>query len=185
MTATQVDDPFAGGTATPSLSFKDMPVGTTYTGVVVEIPKMVQAKDFDTGNAAFWPDGNPKMTVVTRLRVDGEERNLWAPKPSAMFGAIAAAQQAAGSTIAVGGKISVTYTGDKPNEKNPRLNPAKQYTVTYEPPNAFAATEQGPVNTGTGEIQSPAPSAGPTPEQLAAVKAAGLDPATVFPGYTG
>lgn len=190
-TTEQPVDPFAGGTSTPSLSFKDRPVGTSYTGVVVEIPKLVQARDFESGEPAYWSDGNPKMTVVTRLRVDGEERSLWAPKPSALFASIAAAQQAAGSTIAVGGTLTVTYTGDKPNEKNPRLNPAKQYTVTYSAPNAFAQTEQGQVNTGTGEIQEPAAqqqpaqSAGPTPEQVAAIKAAGLNPADVFPGYTG
>ncbi len=206
MTTTQTEDPFAGSSSTPSLSFKDMPVGTSYTGQVLEVPKLTQARDYETGNPAFWDDGNPKMTVVTKLSVGGEERSLWAPKPSAMFAAIQAAQNAAGVQISVGGTLSVTYTGDKPNEKNPRLSAAKQYAVTYTPPNAFAQTEQGQVNTQTGEVQpgqvvqhvaqitpqggqasnaatAPIAPAGPTPEQVAAVRAAGLDPAAVFPGY--
>lgn len=189
-TTEQHADPFAsGGSSVPSLSFKDAPFGTSYTGTVVEIPKLVQARDFESGDPAYWPEGNPKMTVVTLLKVNGEERSLWAPKPSAMFAAIADAQQSAGSTIAVGGTLTITYTGDKPNEKNPRLNPAKQYAVSYQPPNAFADSEQGPVNVNTGEVQ-PAPpaqvaSSSPSPEQVAAVRAAGLDPATVFPGFTG
>lgn len=189
MTA-QTTDPFAMTSSSPSVSFKDAPIGTSYTGKVIEAPSLVQARDYESGDPAFWPDGNPKMTVVTKLVIDGEERSLWAPKPSAMFAAIAKAQQDAGASITVGGTLTVAYTGDKPNEKNPRLNPAKQYEAKYVPPDAFATTEQGPVNTATGEVSQAAPAAppapaGPSPEQIAAVKAAGLDPSTVFPGYQG
>lgn len=196
MTA-QTTDPFAMTSSSPSVSFKDAPIGTSYTGKVVEAPQLVQARDYESGDPAFWPDGNPKMTVVTKLLVNGEERSLWAPKPSAMFAAIAKAQQDAGASIQVGGTLTVTYVGDKPNEKNPRLNPAKQYEAKYVPADAFAETSVGTVNTSTGEVQqavpapqqaaapAPAAPAGPTPEQVAAVKAAGIDPATVFPGYTG
>ena len=34
-------------------------------------------------------------------------------------------------------------------------------------------------------VQAPAPAAGPTAEQVAALRAAGVDPASVFPGFTG
>lgn len=133
----QYDDPFATSEKHPSISFKDKPVGTRVVGKVIERPQLVQARDFETGERATWDDGNPKMTVVTTIEVNGEKYGLWAPKPSALFAAIADAQQKAGSTIAPGGTISVEYVGDKPNEKNPRLNPAKQYAVSYQPPSAF------------------------------------------------
>jgi hypothetical protein len=189
---TPYNDPFAS-TGAPSVSFDKAPVGTTYTGTVLELPAMVQARDFETGNPATWPDGNPKMTVVTKLSVDGEERSLWAPKPSAMFAAIADAQKAAGAALAIGGTLTVTYVGDKPNATNPRLNPAKQYQAVYQPPNAFAeeAQQQQASNPAAQQpapaAQQPAPAAaaGPSAEAIAALKAAGVDPATVYPGYTG
>lgn len=193
MTTTYVD-PFAGGTSTPALSFKDAPVGTSFTCTVVEAPTLLQSRDFETGNPAFWPDGNPKMSAVVKVTVNGEERSIWAAKPSSLFAAIASAQQTAGQQIAPGGTLVVTYTHDKPNE-NPRLNAAKQYSATYTPPNAFGTEQAQPAQQAPAATPAPvqattpaaaAPAAGgPSPEQVAALKAAGVDPATVFPGYTG
>lgn len=172
MTAQTYTDPFAGADSKPSISFKDKPVGTSYTGTVTKAPELVQARDYESGQPAFWPDGNPKQTVVTTLEVNGEELNLWAAKPSALFRAIADAQKAAGAQIAIGGTITVTFTGEKPNEKNPRLNPQKLYTVQYVAPNAFGETQP------TQQAAQPAPSAPAvpsyTPEQIAAAKAAGI-----------
>lgn len=196
-------DPFAGGESRPSVTFKDAPVGTTYTGTVTEAPQLVQARDFESGLPALWPDGKPKMTVVTSISIDGEERSLWAPKPSAMFRAIQEAQLAAGAKIAVGGTLTVTFTGEKPNKNNPRLNPQKLYSVSYVAPDAFAAAPspqaavpqyaaaapqaaavpQAAAAPAQGWTATPAqaPQAAPvaavpqyTPEQIAAAKAAGI-----------
>ena len=132
-------DPFAGGESVPSLSFKDLPVGTTYTGIVLEEPQVVQARDYETGQPAFWPDGNQKKTIVIRLEVDGEERSLWAPIPSAMKTAIAEAKGT--NLIEKGGILAVRFDSEVPNAKNPRLNPQKIYKARYTPPvkDAFAA----------------------------------------------
>ena len=160
-------DPFATREKTPSISFKDAPIGTSYTGKIVEAPELVNSRDFETGELATWPDGNPKKSVVTLLEMiggpnNGEIRGLWAAKPSAMFAAIAAAQEAAGAQLAVGGTITVTYTHDVPNSKNPRLNPAKQYKVDYYPNNPFAEEQQTQqnINVATGEVTGQ----GPQPE---------------------
>lgn len=186
MTST-ITDPFAGGTSTPSLSFKDAAPGTSYTCVVVEAPTLLQSRNFETGNPDFWPDGNPKMSAVVKVTVNGEERSIWASKPSALFAAIANAQQTAGQQITPGGTLVVTYTHDKPND-NPRLNAAKQYSAVYTPPNAFG-TDSQEIPADVKQTQAPAAAApvtnGPTPEAIAALKAAGVDPATVYPGYTG
>lgn len=140
MTSPTVTDPFAGGESVPALSFKDAPIGKTYEGIITAAPELVQGKDFETGEPAVWKnkDGStsPKYSVVINLKVDGEDRSLWAVKPSAMFAALKAAAQKAGKPFEVGGKLAVRYTGDKPNEKNPRLNAAKQYECRYEPPAA-------------------------------------------------
>lgn len=118
----------------PSLSFNGKPIGTTYVGKVLAPASLVQSRDFETGDPATWPDGNPKMAVVIKLEVDGELRSLWAAKPSAMFAALVAAQKEAGQRIGEGGTLHVKYTGDVPNAKNPRLNAAKQYACRYTPP---------------------------------------------------
>lgn len=185
-------DPFAVYEKTPSVSFKDMPIGTTYTGTVVEAPQIVQSRDFDTGDPEFWPDGNKKLSVVTMLEINGEHRGLWAGKPSAMFRAMADAQQAAGAQIQVGGTLTVTFVGEQPNEKKPHLNPQKLYKVTYQPNDPFGA--DGQVNTSTGEVQRhlpnpiyPEQSKQHSPEVLAALanvgitaeQAANIEPANI------
>lgn len=140
---TPAADPFAGAESFPSLSFKDKPVGTSYTGTVTSEPSLVQSRNFDSRQPEFWSDGNPKMTVATNLRLDsGEEVCLWASKPSAMFRAIADAAKNAGTKVSTGGRLTVTFSGEKPDPAKPHLNPQKLYTVTYQPPNAFAEQPQ-------------------------------------------
>jgi hypothetical protein len=153
--AYETQDPFAGGTKTPSLSWKDCPVGTVFTLEVLDTPKLLQSRDFDTGEPAFWDDTKqqPKMSAVVNGRVlsgphsVGEERSIWAQKPSSMFQAIAAAQAAAGQgiLIAPGGKLSLRFQGEKAHE-NKRFNPIKIYEARYEPPvgSPFVATPATP-----------------------------------------
>lgn len=198
-------DPFASE-STPSVSFKGAPVGASFTLVVVEAPSVVQSRDFETGKPASWPDGNPKMSVVTKVvnQATGETLSLWAAKPSSMFAALAEATKATGRPLEVGGTIVVTYTGDKPND-NPRLNAQKLYSATYTPPaptDAFAAADAWgnpvaapaaqPAQVAAPPVQQAAPVAQPvaqpaaapgqpTPEQIAALRSAGIDPATVYP----
>ena len=52
-TTTMTDDPFAGGDKKPSVKFPT--IGTTITAVVTDTPKLVQSKDYTTGEPAFWP----------------------------------------------------------------------------------------------------------------------------------
>ena len=162
------DDPFAP--SRPSVSFRDARVGESRSGTVLELPELVQSRDFESGQPAFWPDGNKKMAVVVPVRLaDGSEAAFWCAKPSSMFAAISEAQRAAGQRIKVGGTLVVTYVGDKANE-NPRLNAAKQYKAVYTPPaddpfgtaavDAPTATS-GPATPGLADLY-PAPAA-PTP----------------------
>ena len=81
------------------------------------------------------------MSVVIDVEVDGEPHSLWATKPSALFAAIADAQRTAGAKIEPGGTLVVRYDSDKPNEKNPRLNAAKQFKVRYTAPAAKPAAD--------------------------------------------
>ena len=166
MTAPQYDDPFAGADKVPSLSFKDAPVGTVYEGLVTEAPKLVQSRDYDSGEPAFWPakpgeQPNPKMSVVIRLTLDGvDERSVWAQKPSAMFAAIGEAQKKAGVRIEVGGTLAIKFVGEQshtdPIKIKKGMPPQKLYAAKYTPP----APKQADDPWGAAE---PAPAAQPAP----------------------
>lgn len=138
------DDPFEQQERYPSISWKNAPKGTTIDGTVIEAPKEVQGRDFESGEPAYWDkeQTQPKMTVVVGLQLaDGEKRSLWCPRPSAIFAAVAEAQKDAGERISEGGRLRVRLTGFKPNEKNPKLNDQKLFKAKYDPPDAFAQPE--------------------------------------------
>ena len=124
------NDPLAES-STPAISFKDSPIGTSYTGTVVGTPEMVQSRDFKTKEPAVWPDGNPKMSLVVKMEIQGEVRSLWAPKPSAMWAALTAARQQAGVPLDDGCLLTVTFSGTKPK---PGMDPQKLYSAHYVPP---------------------------------------------------
>ena len=153
------DDPLSYEKA-PSLSFRDAAVGTMYKGVITSRPKLVQSRDFESGEPKTWSDGNPVMSVVIMLDVQGEARSLWAQKPSAMFAALVAAQKEAGvGPMEEGGTLYVKFIGETPNAKNPKLNKAKQYAVKYEPP-----TKADPfADTTPASTAAPAPQPQPNP----------------------
>ncbi len=163
----------------PSVTFDGKPIGTSYRFTVDTAPEMLQARDFEIKQPAFWPDGNPKMTVVTQVTdtATGEEKSLWAQKPSALFRAIG---QAAPNGIAPGGTLVVTFTGEKKNPEKPHLNAQKLYGVTYTAPNAFG---DAPTPATTPPVQA-APAAkkadGPDPLDTAkALISAGMDDAII------
>lgn len=166
MTA-QPADPFGVTVKTPSCKFPT--IGTTCAGTITEAPTMVQSRDINTGEPQFWPDGGPKLEVVTQIALEptGEPHGLWAKKGSLMFKAIQAA--AGGKPLVVGGRLSVTYTGDVPGKM---ATPAKDYKVTYTPPDAFA---QAPT-------AIPAAQGWNTPQQGALPDYVYVQPAQAAPG---
>lgn len=212
MTASR-PDPFAGGVSAPALSFDGKPFGTAYLCTVTSLPDLVHSTNYETKQKDYWPADangvrNPKMSAVINVTISGQPFSIWAAKPSALFAAIAEAQQTAGQQIDVGGTLLITYTHDQQAKGGAHLNPAKQYSVVYTPPangGAFATTatistlppQAAPLPTPAPQptpLPTPAPVPSPapqpvapaaaarpamTPEQVAALIAAGLDPATV------
>jgi hypothetical protein len=140
-----VDDPFADSDKTPSLSLKDVPVGGTVTINVTAKPNLAQQRDFETGQPATWPDsGDAKMAVVINGTVNGDERALWCPKPSALFAAVGKAQSEAGALIDAGGVLTLKRLADQP-AKNPRFT-RKDWAAKYEVPavDAFGDDDEPP-----------------------------------------
>jgi hypothetical protein len=190
-------------------TFKFDQPGATVGGPVTSA-EIVQKRNFDTNEPEFWSDEKPvqqiRVLVQTELRdqpdetgVDDGIRAVYIKGWGDQLRTLRAAIQAAGAKdIEVGGTFTATYVRDGELPAGKRGFPPKVYAYTYQPPSrtgGLLSTPQGQVDANTCEIQqqpqaaapapAPAPSSGPTAEQVAAVKAAGLDPATVFPGYAG
>lgn len=171
-------NPFEGGGA-PAISFaerdeygnlKSKPVGTKYTGTIVETPKVVQSRDYDTGKPATWPDGNPKWSVVIGLEINGEKHSLWAPKPSSMFKAIQDALTVNGKVqaAALGGTLSIELSGFQKTEGGKA--PQKLYKASYSAPNAFESEAAAPAaapaeDTSAADAARAAKIASMTPEE--------------------
>ena len=141
------DDPF-DKVSIPSLSFKDVPMKTVVQFHVAKYPEMVQGRDFDSGEAKWWPanaDGtrNPVMCAVITGTVNGEERAIWARKPSSMFSAIMKAQKDSGQRIAPGSLLSLVQTGEEPN-KDRKKAAQKIYAAKHEPNAVPVASQSDP-----------------------------------------
>lgn len=129
-------DPFKSESA-PSLSFKKVPEGHSYSGKVASLPVVMQQRNFDSGELETWKDGNPKQVVTFKVDIDGEVFSVWAKKPSALFKALQEAQVKAGRMV-VGDEITITWTGSEPNVKNPKLNDIKLYSAKLVKADALA-----------------------------------------------
>lgn len=151
-------DPLAESSS-PSISFKDVPIGYEVTGTVVGDPEMVQSRDFKTKEPATWPDGNPKMSLVIKMDLGSEIRSLWAPKPSAMWAALVDARARAGVPLGNGCRLTVKFTGTKPTAGDPQ----KLYSASYSPPvsdplgsgSSVGQTEIRPAETSTAAAERP------------------------------
>ncbi|USH45348.1 hypothetical protein SEA_RUTHIEJR_70 [Mycobacterium phage Ruthiejr] len=131
------------GSGVPSAKFNT--IGDTVGGKIVAEPTIEQQRDYGTGAPLVYDDGNPRMQMVITVQTDlcdpevpddDGQRRLFVK--GAMKYAIGQALKAAGKQQPeVGGELYVTYTHDG-EQKNPLLNPPKQFAARYTPP-ALAA----------------------------------------------
>ena len=162
---TEAIDSFFSGGGGKSLSWKDVPIGTTYVGTVLAVHPPQQVTDPVTNKPVFQRDGvttkmQARIDLATTYRdpSDAEDdgtRSLYVG--GWMKGAVGdAVRKATGKpgAPAVGGVLSVTLSEREPNE-NRALNPTNKFTATYQPPVA-AATGQF-----YGETPAPAPQYAP------------------------
>ena len=153
------------GESSPSAKFDA--IGTTVGGVITRIGDPMQQTDFSSGKPLTWDDGTPRMqlpvTVQTDLRdpsnpLDDGKRTLYVK--GEMKKAIGAALRAAGAKMALGGTLTVTFSGEEPTAGFPK----KLYTATYAPPAAgffeepaqpVAAAHVGPPPAAQGVDEAP------------------------------
>lgn len=135
---------FGGGIA--AAFGKNDPYGTRRGGLVTMEPEIRQQTDFDTDEPLTWKDGSPRMQMVVTVQTDQRDpanpdddgQRRFYIKGKLQYALAAALKQAGASQVSVGGQLYVTYTGEEPNVKNPRLNDIKLYVAEYIPPNPQA-----------------------------------------------
>jgi hypothetical protein len=194
MTTAPIDpNAFLMGGGSASARF-DNP-GDTITGTICEAPEVRQQTDISTGQPVHWPSGDPKMqlivTLQTTLRDDPDDdgkRRIYVKGKSLTEAVREAVRQTGAKGLEIGGTLTVTYTGDGVASQR-GFNPPKLYTATYARPDTAAQSgqflgvqPQAAPAASQAPAQAPA-QAGPTEAQIAALKAAGVDPKTVFPSY--
>lgn len=159
----------SGGTT----SAKFPEIGATVTGSIIREPEVQQQRDFQTGEPKFWDDGKPMQQLQVVLSTDQRdpenpddegERAVYI-KGQMQKAVREAVRKSGAKGLAVGGKLTVTYTAD--GEAKGRLNPPKIYAAAYEPPSVSAEFLAGPAEP---EQAAPAPAATPAAP-------AGIDPA--------
>lgn len=177
-----------------SKSAKFDTIGETVGGPITHIGEARQQTEFGSGKPLTWDDGSPRMqlpvTVQTSLRDatdpnDDGKRTFYVK--GEMKKAIGNALRQANAKMAIGGVLTVTYTGDEPTKGFPK----KLYSATYTPPApggdffeaapaqapAYQQPTVQPVQAAPPVAQPAAPTATPgmvqiTPEQYAAMQAA-------------
>jgi len=120
--------------------------GDTVTGHVIGLEN-VQQTDMETGQPAFWSEGQPKMMVRVELKTelkddesDDGKRSIYlrgSRKPesqSSLSAVLAAVRKATGGTeIAAGGLLTLTFTEEGVPTKR-GFNAPKHYSASYTPP---------------------------------------------------
>lgn len=183
-------NPFDKDGGLPSVSFggKDpntgqitsKPIGYEVHIRVTKAPTLVQSREYGGTKLLFWdpnnkgkkvtePNDQPAMSVVTHGIVEydsegkdvGTEKALWAQKPSALFGEIGNAINAANlDGIPVGALVKIKLTGFKQGEDKSRAA-AKQYEVSIVPASAFSGDATPPPPPAAAVPAPPAPPAPP------------------------
>lgn len=199
MTADQANDFLLGGGK--SVTFDN--VGDSITGTI-EATEVRQQTDIASGLPQTWDNGDPKMQLVVTLQTalrdpsdanDDGKRNIYV-KGSKKQGtrsthdAVASAVRAAGApALKVGGTLTLQYAGTEPSSTRGFYD-RKLWAATYVPPADASGGFLGTVAVApvaqpavvAAPVAQPVAAAAPaqhSPETLAALAAAGIDPATV------
>lgn len=171
--------------------------GDQVTGKILTLEE-VQQTDMETGQPAFWNDNpaQPKMMYRITLQTelgngsdDDGKRSVYLrgsrkPETKSSLAAVTQAVRAAtgGTSMDPGATLTLRYSGNGEASKR-GWNPPKQYEATYTPAAMDLGGDTAPQQAAPAAAApvAAAPQAGGfTPEQLAAFKAAGIDPAALL-----
>lgn len=125
-----------------SSSLKFETPGTTHVGKLLEVGEPQQQTEYNSQEPSFWDKERtrPKMQVRIKLETaerDGDTDNgvraLYATVQGKQGSLYRAINDALSKAERLGGTLTVTYTGNDPDSKNP-ANPRKLYTASYQEP---------------------------------------------------
>jgi hypothetical protein len=195
------NDILMGGGGAPSAKF-DEP-GVTYEGRITHPPQAYQEREYNQvtgrsdGEPRRFPSGDPIMAISIDIQTslrdpsvedDDGTRRIYVQGKRLKEAVRNAVRDAGASGLEVGGRLSVTFTHrDDPTDKRS----AKYYTAKYTPAGSAALMDE-PTKPATAApaqaipvAPAPAPTTAgqPTPEQVAAIKAANIDVKLVYPNY--
>jgi hypothetical protein len=147
---------FLMGNGAKAFAFEEL--GNRVRGVIVEM-KTRQQTDMQTGEPAFWSNGDPKMmlhvTLQTELQDSDDDEGMrsvylrggnFTPAKGKGTSSLVAVKDAvrksgSGQGIQVGGTLTLEFTGEA-RAANKGFNPAKLYTADYAPPSFAVDIEE-------------------------------------------
>lgn len=164
----------AGGQKTPSVSWRDVPVGTVVSGTIAREPRTMQSRDIDDGSLEWWDapaNTQPKMQMAIYLDTGTvhpdpaqypDHDGVWAlyvRQSTQMHKQLREAIRLSGAKgLDIGGRLTVTYIGNgehKDPVKARKYNPPKLYRVEYQPPVPKATQDfLGPTGFAAGGLIS-------------------------------
>jgi hypothetical protein len=166
-----------------AIPWKDLGLGAVVIGTIVDEPKVVQMRKYESTELDFWPSGDPKMQIVVTIQTEfrdaanaADEGKRQLHIPPRMMGPVRDAVQRAGAKgLAIGGRIAVKWSaGSGVGEGN-----AREFEADYAAP----AVDPGALLPATPVQAAPAvdPWALPpaSPVQAAPLAAAPVQPAPV------
>lgn len=133
-----------GSGKTPSLSWRNAPIGKTYKGTIARDSRVMDQRSVDTGEVIYWDEDKtrPRKMLVVYLQtgvIDPETEDhdgvwAWYVKGKSATEALKSAVRASGRPgLEIGGIVSVTFTGEG-TAKTKAFNPPKLFMVSYVPP---------------------------------------------------
>jgi len=126
--------------------------GDSLAGTITEEPEVRHSRDYDSGEPAYWPDGNPQTELVIVLQTtqrdpeveDDDGRRQFVVNSGAKKAALRdAVRTAKVGGLSVGGTLPVTYTHDAEPKKR-GYRGAKQFKAVYTPPAPREVPVDGP-----------------------------------------
>jgi len=150
----EAEDFLSGGAKTPSVSWRNVPVGHTVTGTIARPSKVMQQRDPDSGDLLWWDEAKtqPRNQLVVYLDLGiahpdteafPDQDTVWAlyVKGKSMTEAVRTAWRASGRpSLEVGGKLTVSFIGEGKATKK-AFNPPKLYAASYSAPPERASAE--------------------------------------------
>lgn len=153
------NDVLMGAGGSPVAKFET--VGQTWSGKIVSEPVAYQVTDFQTKTPKTYPSGDPIMGVKVEIQTDVRDpavedddgrRRIFLDGKRIKEAVRDAVVNAGATGLAIGGTLTVTYTGDgTPASRG--VSAPKLYAASYTPPAAAALTDPW----------APAPAATPPP----------------------